>query len=83
MIGPYVMVSPILEQGAVVTRAEFPGPQSWYNILDGQFIASDKSYELTENETVSVKVRSCVLLKLFLENFDESKKMSKSYYLFL
>ncbi|KAF9408035.1 hypothetical protein HW555_012147 [Spodoptera exigua] len=55
MIGPFVMVSPILQQGAVTTRAEFPGPQSWYNIIDGQFIASDKSYELMENETVSVK----------------------------
>lgn len=55
MVGPWVMVAPILSQGAATVRAEFPGPHGWYNILDGQFIASDKSYELMENETVSVK----------------------------
>ncbi|CAB3259578.1 unnamed protein product [Arctia plantaginis] len=55
MVGPYVMITPILAQGATTARGVFPPPQCWYNILDGQFLAVDKSMEVTENETVSVK----------------------------
>ncbi|XP_047026536.1 uncharacterized protein LOC124634907 [Helicoverpa zea] len=55
MIGPHVMVAPILQAGAAATRAHFPAPHAWYNIRDGHFLASDKSAQLTDNETVAVK----------------------------
>ncbi|XP_073947541.1 lysosomal alpha-glucosidase-like [Choristoneura fumiferana] len=53
LVGPHVMVSPILEQGAVSTRAYFPG--TWYNLADGTLVAENEWKEVDENTTVTVK----------------------------
>ncbi|XP_063382197.1 lysosomal alpha-glucosidase-like [Cydia fagiglandana] len=53
LIGPYLMISPILEQGARTTRAYFPG--AWYNLQDGTMLAHDQWNKLDENQTVAVR----------------------------
>ncbi|XP_047993102.1 lysosomal alpha-glucosidase-like isoform X1 [Leguminivora glycinivorella] len=53
LIGPYLMISPILEQGARTTRAYFPGV--WYHLQDGSALAQDQWNTLDENQTVSVR----------------------------
>ncbi|XP_061715629.1 lysosomal alpha-glucosidase-like [Cydia pomonella] len=53
LIGPYIMISPILEQGARTTRAYFPG--AWYSLQDGTMLAHDQWNKLDENQTVAVR----------------------------
>ncbi|XP_037294752.1 lysosomal alpha-glucosidase-like isoform X3 [Manduca sexta] len=55
LVGPYIMVTPVLQQGASHTSGMFPGPQSWYNVVDGAFIDSGRRRDVTDNQTVSVR----------------------------
>ncbi|KAM3960741.1 lysosomal alpha-glucosidase [Aphomia sociella] len=55
LVGPYVMVTPILQEGATHATPYFPGPQPWYNIIDGTFLANNATRNISEDETVSVK----------------------------
>ncbi|XP_049874699.1 uncharacterized protein LOC126372833 [Pectinophora gossypiella] len=55
LIGQYVMVTPILDEGATTTKAFYPGPQKWYNIVTGEYIACDKYSQVGDHEMVAVK----------------------------
>ncbi|XP_052750004.1 lysosomal alpha-glucosidase-like isoform X2 [Galleria mellonella] len=55
MVGPYVMVTPILTEGATYATPYFPGSQLWYNIVDGAFLAKNTTRNVTEDQTVAVK----------------------------
>ncbi|XP_060802537.1 lysosomal alpha-glucosidase [Amyelois transitella] len=55
LIGPYVMVTPILEEGADTTHAYYPGPHTWYNIRDGTMLGSNETKEVGEDATVAIR----------------------------
>ncbi|XP_053606389.1 lysosomal alpha-glucosidase-like [Plodia interpunctella] len=55
LIGPYIMVTPILEEGATTTKAYYPGPHTWYNIRDGTRLGRNETVEVGENATVAIR----------------------------
>lgn len=55
LIGPYVMITPILNQGATTVKAFFPLPETWYK-LSGERVGSGQWVDVDEDSTVSVRV---------------------------
>ncbi|CAH0398598.1 unnamed protein product [Chilo suppressalis] len=55
MVGPHVMVSPILQPGVTTTAALFPSHSRWYHIMTGANIPSGQRRDVTEDQIVTVK----------------------------
>ncbi|CAK1586499.1 unnamed protein product [Parnassius mnemosyne] len=55
MIGPYLLISPILWQGATTARAYFPGKQPWYNLADGKLLSTGGWRNVTDGQMIAVK----------------------------
>lgn len=63
MVGPHVMVAPVLEPGTDRARALFPGAQGWYSLATGRHIATNDWAEVLHNDTVSIKGGGVVVLQ--------------------
>ncbi|KAI5644151.1 glycosyl hydrolases family 31 domain-containing protein [Phthorimaea operculella] len=55
LIGPHVMIAPILEQDANTTQAYFP-KHKWYNLVGGELLAHDQHAHIDDQQTVAVRV---------------------------
>ncbi|KAL4706223.1 hypothetical protein ACJJTC_018407 [Scirpophaga incertulas] len=62
MLGPHMMVTPILHEGANTTIAVFHGKQPWFT-LAGRYLTTTGTAEMDENETVSLKGGSIIPLQ--------------------
>ncbi|XP_041987755.1 uncharacterized protein LOC121739381 [Aricia agestis] len=56
LIGPYIMISPILEQGKNTTKSFYPCGRPWYNVNTGQQISSGGTWlEISDKDMVAVR----------------------------
>ncbi|XP_045766526.1 uncharacterized protein LOC123868162 [Maniola jurtina] len=55
LIGPNVLISAILMQGANTTKALFPGSDPWYSFADGRPLAKDETKDITDTDMVAIR----------------------------
>ncbi|CAG9560936.1 unnamed protein product [Danaus chrysippus] len=61
MLGPHVLVSPILTPGNSTT-ALFPST-TWYSFLDGRYLAKDRWMEIGEGDIISIRAGAILPLQ--------------------
>ncbi|XP_050352024.1 uncharacterized protein LOC126774502 [Nymphalis io] len=55
LIGPNVMITAVMQEGANSTKALFPGKDPWYSLRDGSFLAQNEWKEVADADMVSVR----------------------------
>ncbi|KAJ0178509.1 hypothetical protein K1T71_006332 [Dendrolimus kikuchii] len=55
MVGPSLLITPILDEGATTARGYFPGPEDWFHFPTGLLVGTDEWKEVNEDQTVAVK----------------------------